>query len=1001
MSISNSNRPSLGGALRLSVLALALGSCFGGAALAQSNASGAIFGRTEAAPGTTVHIENPATGFSRDVGVDADGRYRAGSLPVGVYKVSVLRNGQTVDSRDTVQVNVGTGTEVSFGAGAAAGGPAKNLEGVSVVASAVPAIDVSSVDTRTVLNAEQLRRLPLPQTVNAAVLLAPGAVNADARYGNAVSLGGSSAAENQYYVNGFPVTNPLTGLGATTLPFNSIEQEQVFTGGYGAEYGRSTGGVVNIVTKRGTNEWKGGLQVLYTPAGLRETERPTYRPGDGAQVTGRDKHSAKLWETTYAAYLGGALIKDKLFFFGAAEAIKSENNTYTLSKNTTRSYNTNKTNRWLAKVDWNITDNHIIELTGLSDTASTYADQFVYDGVHDIQYGHKGWRSQKNQGTAGSSPGGQVYVGRYTGYITDNLTVDALYGKERTDHVDLTSGSSCTYFQDNRDSVPPSQRLQGCNISSGIAAPGAYDETNGWHLNVEYRLGDHDLRAGVDHYNVTSLNGSDTSGGVGWFYYDNPPSGVIESRGNLVVPPGHTGIVERYVFRAIGQAKVKQEAQYLEDHWQITDRWLAYLGLRNEQFENLNADNDVFAKQRHQLAPRLGLSWDVMGDSSLKIYANAGRYHLAIPNNVAVRGASGSLYETQWGTYDGAVNTNGTPPNWQPIEGTVYANGADGTPPDPRSISARNLKAYYQDEYILGFDKQFADHWTFGAKVRYRKLRSIIDDWCDDRPFIKWAADHGVNYADPSPTCYIINPGASNRFLIDLDGDGKLEDIKLSKNDIGLPEAKRKYYALDAYLEHRFDGKWYGRVDYTFSRSYGNSEGLLKSDIGQLDPSVTQDWDHKELMIGSNGPEANDRTHQIRAYGYYQIDPEWLVSANVLIQSGRPKNCIGVYPGDIPSEINYGASYFYCKGQPTPRGSQGRLPWTYRLDLGVQYAPAFAKNNLTFTATVVNVFDKQTVQSINESGETGSGAPNLSYRQPLSYQTPRYVQFGARYDFSL
>ncbi len=121
----------------------------------------------------------------------------------------------------------------------------------------------------------------------------------------------------------------------------------------------------------------------------------------------------------------------------------------------------------------------------------------------------------------------------------------------------------------------------------------------------------------------------------------------------------------------------------------------------------------------------------------------------------------------------------------------------------------------------------------------------------------------------------------------------------------------------------------------------------------------------------------------------------------MLIQSGRPKNCIGVYPGDIPSDINYGASYFYCKGQPTPRGSQGRLPWTYRLDLGVQYAPAFAKNNLTFSATVVNVFDKQTVQSINESGETGSGAPNLSYRQPLSYQTPRYVQFGARYDFSL
>ncbi|WP_165488732.1 MULTISPECIES: TonB-dependent receptor [Dyella] len=983
---------------RMSALAVALGSCLAGNALAQSNASGAIFGRVDAAQGTVVHIENPQTGVSRDVSVADDGRYRAPSLPVGVYKVTVMRDGQVVDTRDTVQVNIGTSTEVSFSAAAASS--AKSLEGVNVVASAIPSIDVSSVDTRTVLNSDQLQRLPLPQSVNAAVLLAPGAVNADARYGNAVSLGGSSAAENQYYVNGFPVTNPLTGLGATQLPFNAIDQEQVFTGGYGAEYGRSTGGVVALVTKRGTNQWQGGAQVLYTPAGLRETEQATYRPGDGAQITGRDKHSAKLWETTYSAYIGGPLIKDKLFFFGSAEQIKSENNTYTLGTNVTRSYNTNETHRWLGKIDWNITDSHILEFTGMSDTASTYADQYVYDGVHDIQYNKKGWRSQKNQGTAGSSPGGQVYIAQYTGYVGD-LTIDALYGKEHTDHVDITSGSDCIYFQDNRDSVAPSQRLQGCNISSGIAAPGAYDETNGWHLNLSYRLGNHDLRAGVDHYRVESLNGSDTSGGVGWFYFDNPPSGVIESRGNLPVPAGHTGIVERYVFRAIGQAKVEQEAQYLEDNWQISDRWLARIGLRNEQFSNLNADDEVFAKQRHQLAPRLGVSWDVLGDSSLKVYANAGRYHLAIPNNVAVRGASGSLYETQWGTFDGAPNTNGTPPNWTPIENTVYANGADGTPPDPRSISARNLKAYYQDEFILGFDKQLSTSWTLGAKVRYRKLRSIIDDWCDDRPFVKWAADHGVDYADPSPTCYIINPGASNRFAVDLDGDGKLEDIRLSANDIGLPEAKRKYYALDAYLEHRFDNKWYGRLDYTFSRSYGNSEGLLKSDIGQLDPSVTQDWDHKELMIGSNGPEANDRTHQIRAYGYYQITDEWLASANILIQSGRPKNCIGVYPGDIPSEINYGNSYFYCKGQLTARGSQGRLPWQYRLDLGVQYRPAFANHNLAFTMTVVNVFNKQTVLSMNELGETGSGAPNLSYSQPLSYQTPRYFQFGVRYDFQM
>jgi hypothetical protein len=987
--------------LRPAILSVALGLALGsGAVLAQSNAAGAIFGRTQAAPGTTVHVENVDTGLSRDVTVGNDGRYRAGSLPIGRYRVTLQRDGSVLSTQDNVQVNVGVSTEVSFAAANAS--DAQNLEGVQVVASALPSIDVSSVDSRTVLTAEQLQKLPVQQSVNAAVMLAPGSVMADSRYGNAVSLGGSSAAENQYYINGFPVTNPLTGLGATTLPFNAIEQEQVFTGGYGAQYGRSTGGVVNIITKRGTNTWQAGGMVSYVPRALKATRRITYRPGDGTQLDDRNLRSARTWETRYSVYGGGPLVKDKLFLFGAYETTKSENNTYSWAHSTTRSYNENKAERWLAKVDWNITDNHIVELTGIGDTNSSYSNQYNYDGITDTETSFKGWQSQKNRGTAGTQPGGRVYVARYTGYITDNLTVDALYGKQESQHVNLTSGGDCIFFQDNRDSVPPSERLQGCNIGSSITAPGAHDSTDGWHLNVEYRLGDHDLRAGVDRYNVESLNGSVTSGGVGWFYADNPDNGVIESRNNLPVPPGHTGIVQRYYFNAVGVAKVEQESQYIEDHWQVGDRWLAYLGLRNEQFANLNADDQVFTKQRHQLAPRLGLSWDVFGDSSLKIYANAGRYHLAIPNNVAVRGASGSIYETQWGTWDGsAPETNGTPPNWTPIEAPVYANNADGTVPDPRSISARNLKAYYQDEYILGFDKQVGSDWTFGAKLRYRKLKSIIDDWCDNRPFVKWADDHGVDSSGIGGNCYIINPGASNEFTIDLDGDGVLEDIKMSAADTGLPEAKRSYYALDLYLQHQFNDRWFGRVDYTFSRSYGNSEGLMKSDIGQLDPSVTQDWDHKELMLGANGPEANDRTHQLRAYGYFQLNPEWLFGANLAVQSGRPKNCFGTYPGDIPSNINYGNSYFYCDGELVPRGSAGRLPWSYQLDLSAEWRPAFANHNLALAARAFNVFNAQRVLSIEEHGETGTGDTNLSYQQPLSYQTPRYFEFSARYDFSL
>ena len=98
---------------------------------------------------------------------------------------------------------------------------------------------------------------------------------------NIGSFGGSSASENAYYINGFPVTNPLTNMGATTLPFNSIGQVQVLTGGYGAEFGRSTGGVVNVITKRGTDEVKGGAYIIWTPAGLRGDPKDLMYPDTG------------------------------------------------------------------------------------------------------------------------------------------------------------------------------------------------------------------------------------------------------------------------------------------------------------------------------------------------------------------------------------------------------------------------------------------------------------------------------------------------------------------------------------------------------------------------------------------------------------------------------------------------------------------------------------------------------------------------------------------------
>ena len=147
--------------LRPTSLALAIGMAASGLVHAQST-TGTIFGTTPAGTGNAVHVQSLSSGLSRDVSIDERGRFAIGELPIGAYTVSLLRDGKVVDTRNNVQLRVGTSTQVVFTPSATASAQnAQNLSGVNVVASALPAIDVTSVDSRTVVTATQLAKLPV------------------------------------------------------------------------------------------------------------------------------------------------------------------------------------------------------------------------------------------------------------------------------------------------------------------------------------------------------------------------------------------------------------------------------------------------------------------------------------------------------------------------------------------------------------------------------------------------------------------------------------------------------------------------------------------------------------------------------------------------------------------------------------------------------------------------------------------------------------------------
>jgi len=240
-------------------LGLGLASLAGGPVLAQA-VTGAVAGHADA--GAQITVTNTATGQARSVTVNADGSYRVAQLPVGDYSLQVSRDGQTVGTPVSVAVSLGGTTTVNLGSG----GNVTNLASVQVLGSqVVNRVDVFSTESATNITRAELARMPVDQSLSAVALLAPGVVSSGATFGG-LTFGGSSVAENVVYINGLDVTDPYRRQGFSTVPFAFFEEFQVKTGGYSAEFGRSTGGVINAVTRSGGNEFHFGAETTLEPA---------------------------------------------------------------------------------------------------------------------------------------------------------------------------------------------------------------------------------------------------------------------------------------------------------------------------------------------------------------------------------------------------------------------------------------------------------------------------------------------------------------------------------------------------------------------------------------------------------------------------------------------------------------------------------------------------------------------------------------------------------------
>jgi hypothetical protein len=214
-----------------------------------------------AVSGADVTARNPATGFSRRVKADADGNYRFPFLPVGTYTLEASKDGKTLGSLTDVGVNLGVATTADMELSGA------SLEVVKVVGTrVVNAVDVTSTEIATNVTREELERLPVERDLLSVALLAPG-LSKGHTFGTTpgISFAGSSVAENTIYINGLNVTDFYNRIGFSSVPFAFYKEFQVKTGGYSVEFGRTTGGVINAVTRSGTNEFEFGSEITWEP----------------------------------------------------------------------------------------------------------------------------------------------------------------------------------------------------------------------------------------------------------------------------------------------------------------------------------------------------------------------------------------------------------------------------------------------------------------------------------------------------------------------------------------------------------------------------------------------------------------------------------------------------------------------------------------------------------------------------------------------------------------
>lgn len=972
------------------------------AAQAQDYTNIAASGRVTAQDGTPiadaeVKITSSDKGVSRIAKTDATGAYTIPQLSPGNYDVSITADGFAVYTERNVALTRETGGANSYRLV-----PAAQAGDIIVTGSRQRVADFQDTTVGSTINLGSLtQRVPIGRSLRDVMLLTPGTVQgsspSNGGFANQVSIAGAAFTENAFYVNGLNVTDFVSGGQPTEVPFDFYQTVEVKTGGAPAEFGRATGGYVVATTKSGSNVYHASVTGVSEPDALRASS-PATRTTDYA-------HSrASRAEAIFQA--SGPIIKDHLFFYGLYNF--RDIRSFTPAKNQDNSTGvTNTSPFWGGKIDGYITGDHHFEFTYFDTTNDTLNRSYDWDRTTNT-------RGAQTGGT-NARAGGVNYVGRYTGTFTPWLTLSGAYGVNKLRSGNLPLDTTNSQVVDYR--VDPAGIQIGANKVTDAYSK-TDDERQFYRVDADVQfhlLGAHHVRFGYDNEKDTQSQTYQTIGDGAFKIYNV----TADSTARIGLPVGTQYYTTR-VYAQNGTARVRNQAYYLQDQWSLFDNRLRLdLGVRNDRFSNQGVNGKSFFESGNQWAPRLGASFDPLGDGRTKVFGSYSKYYLPMAGDINLNVAGSLVTYTRYNVFNGTSGAGNLPVagaailsvlNTTACPDTKIKNcevSADGSAFNPAGTISSNIQPQSDNEFIIGAQHQFGDHVRIGGYFTHRQLENVIEDMSIDIAARKYCVAQGMAAAACQSTFsggnqfVIANPGRDITVQLNKLPDGSTPTVTLKAADLGYPKASRNYNALTFTFDRSFDRKWSLAASYTLSFNKGNYEGGVRSENGQAAINRTSDFDSPGFVNGAYGYLPSDRRHSFKAYGSYRLFEFLDLGGNAVVQSGAHYSCIGAVPLAVDAYANTYHGYgYYCQGKLIPRGTAFNGDWLTQFDVSaIVHLPLPHSVDASIRLDVFNLFNSQSVTSYNNFGEQGDGSVNSDYRSPVAYQNPRTVRVTARVGF--